>query len=107
VFWNVFTFMPKKPVRKLRGRNAKVTQLSLHMLVPSCNEKWESRISTDLYICMRLQVSYAVVIAWDTMYQIAQTSGGLDKFLADHGFNPFKLTGSVSEEFVLVQIQLS
>ena len=46
----VSTFMPKKPTVNVSGRNMKVIQESLHMLVPSWREWRASRMPTDLYI---------------------------------------------------------
>lgn len=52
--WKVATFMPKKPLRKVRGRKMNVIQDSRHMDVPSWSECRESRISTLLYILVVL-----------------------------------------------------
>lgn len=44
------TFIPKKLVRNVSGRNVNVIQLSRHRLVLSSSDRRASRILIDLYI---------------------------------------------------------
>jgi hypothetical protein len=69
-FTKVSTFMPKKPTRKVRGKNTKVIQLSRHKLALSSTERRAPQMLTDLYI---RSIMWCIVTSKPSSMQFAST----------------------------------